>query len=322
MTSLTVIVPATDGRVTLGRAVAAIRRAEAGPEELILVEEPAGLGPAAARNIGAERARGEVLVFIDADVEVHGDVFARIRDAFDLDPGLVAVFGSYDDDPGGGGLVSDFRDLLHHHVHHRAAGAATTFWAGLGAIRRDVFFELGGFDEQRFDRPSVEDIELGSRLHANRRSVILDPRIQGKHLKTWTLGSMMRTDLLSRGVPWMRLVLEGRTDANALNLGWRHRISTGASVSFLVALLRGRFRWAGRAAALVLVLDGRFYALLLRRGGLRLLVFGVLLHVVHRLMAVAALPLAIVGHLRATNESARRRPRVSSADAGAPPNHE
>ena len=38
-------------------------------------------GPAYARNRGAEVARGDVLVFIDADVVVHGDTLSRTRAA-------------------------------------------------------------------------------------------------------------------------------------------------------------------------------------------------------------------------------------------------
>lgn len=287
-----------------------------------MVDQPSGLGPAAARNRGSHQARGDILVFVDADVEVHEDTFALIRDAFERDPSLAAVFGSYDDDPGGGGVVSDFRDLLHHHVHQRSAGAATTFWAGLGAIRREVMLELGGFDERRFLRPSVEDIELGGRLHRHGCPVLLDPRIQGKHLKKWTLGSMTKTDLLSRGVPWLRLVLEGRTGASALNLGWRHRLSTAASALLVVGLLRRSSRLAGTMLPLLMVLDGPFYRLLFRRRGLRLVVAGVPLHLVHRLTSVAAVPVALGGHLRARKRTRQRTPRPKSGDGAARPSRE
>src|SRR5437588_11392284 len=103
MVTLSVVIPATDRRATLDRALAAVERAASAPEEVIVVDRPFRLGPAAARNIGSRRATGDVLVFIDADVEVHQDVFDRVRAAFDRDPGLTALFGSYDDDPGGGG---------------------------------------------------------------------------------------------------------------------------------------------------------------------------------------------------------------------------
>jgi glycosyltransferase involved in cell wall biosynthesis len=164
MTSLAAVIPATDGRPTWRRSVQSIEAALAAPEEIIVVDIPHRAGPAAACNEGARRARAEVLVFVDSDVEVHSDAFVRIRNAYESDAQLVGIFGSYDDDPGGGGLVSDFRNLLHHHVHHGAAGAATTFWAGVGAIRRDVFLAEGGFDDTRFPEPSVADIELGMRL--------------------------------------------------------------------------------------------------------------------------------------------------------------
>jgi GT2 family glycosyltransferase len=296
VTTLTVVIPATDRRATLGRAVDAVHRAAGIPEELIVVDRPGHLGPAAARNLGSRQATGDVLVFVDADIEVHGDVFARIRSAFENDTSLAAIFGSYDDDPGAEGIVSDFRNLLHHHVHQEGAGAATTFWAGLGAIRRDVFLALGGFDEERFPKPSVEDIELGMRLHAQGGRIVLDPAIQGKHLKDWTLASMTTTDLLRRGVPWLRLVFENHPGSTALNLGWRHRIGTGASLVLLVGLVRRNPLLVGSTLAFLIALDRRFYLLLLRRRGARAMAMGVPLHVVHRLTGAAAVPIAITSH--------------------------
>ena len=307
MVTLTVVIPATDRRATLDRVVEAVKRATAGPEEVIVVDRPRHLGPAAARNLGSQRANGDVLVFLDADVEVHDDAFARIRASFDNDPELTAVFGSYDDDPGGRGIVSDFRNLLHHHVHHEGAGFATTFWAGLGAVRRDAFVRVGGFDEERFPLPSIEDIELGMRLRRHGGRILLDPTIQGKHLKSWTFAGMTETDLLRRGVPWLRLLLEERSSSTALNIGWRHRFGTGASVLLLAMLVRRNLRLAGVILALLIVLDRPFYELLLHRRGGRMLAAGVPLHIVHRLTSAAAVPVALTAHLL-RNPNRRRDP--------------
>jgi GT2 family glycosyltransferase len=229
-------------------------------------------------------------------VEVHEDAFTRIRAAFDEDPELDAVFGSYDDDPPGGSLVSDFRNLLHHHVHHQNAGAATTFWAGLGAVRRDVFLRLGGFDEKRFPLSSIEDVELGIRLTRDCARIVLDPRIQGTHLKRWTLAGMTQTDLLRRGVPWVRMMLEDDSHSTALNLGWRHRAGSIGSLLLLTSLPGRRLRRAAGLLAFLVVLDRHFYELLLRRRGSRQLAAGVPLHLLHRLVAAAAIPVGLLAH--------------------------
>src|SRR5215217_3961322 len=133
---LSAVIPATDRPATLERCVAALQAADDPPDEIIVVHGPPRLGPAGARNAGAAVARGSVLLFVDSDVVVHRDAVRAVRAAMTEDPGLTALFGSYDDRPSEHGAVSTFRNMLHHYVHHSSPGPATTFWAGLGAVRR------------------------------------------------------------------------------------------------------------------------------------------------------------------------------------------
>jgi len=294
---LTAIVPATNRPATLERCVGAIQAAETPPEEVIVVTEAPGPGPAAARNEGARRAGGDVLVFVDADVLPRPDAFARIRAAFTEDPGLVALIGSYDDAPEAPGVVSRFRNLLHHHTHQLAGGSAETFWAGLGAVRRNAFLAVGGFDQERYRVPSVEDIDLGLRLGAEGATIRLDPALQGTHLKAWTLAEMVRTDLLRRGIPWIGLLLRSGRRSQALNLGWRQRLSAAASVLVAGALLARRAGVAASALLALVALNRRFYALLSRRLGPGAAALGVALHVLHYLVSALALPLGVLAHL-------------------------
>jgi GT2 family glycosyltransferase len=289
---LSAIVPATDTPPQLDRCLAAIRAAEQPPDELIVVETADRPGPAAARNAGAERAHGDVLVFVDSDVVAHRDAFARVRAAF-ADPALAAVFGSYDDAPEAPGVVSGFRNLLHHFVHQHSAGEATTFWAGLGAIRRETFSRAGGFDAERYPASSIEDIELGMRLVASGARIRLDPAIQGTHLKHWTLASMVRTDLHGRGVPWVVLLARERAAPTGLNLGWRHRLSAAASIVLVASLATRRPRQATLAAGALVVLNADFYALLLKQRGPAEAAAGVGLHALHHLTGAAAVPLGL-----------------------------
>ncbi|MFP3899688.1 MAG: glycosyltransferase family 2 protein [Acidimicrobiia bacterium] len=289
MPALSVTIPATDTPATLTNCLAAIAGADEAPDEVIVVDRPTSLSAAAARNAGARRASGDIVVFVDADVEVHADAFRRIRQAFAADPELTAVYGSYDDAPARGGTVSAFRNLLHHHVHQESAGPAETFWTGLGAIRRRALLDAGGFDERRFPHPSVEDIDLGSRLHAGGARIVLDPAIQGTHLKAWTLRSMVWTDLARRGVPWVALQVRNRRLCSTLNLGWRHRLSAAAVVIAVAStMLVPVVTVVGLGA--VVGLNRGFYGLLARRLGPTRAAAGVALHCLHHLIAFVAVP--------------------------------
>ena len=304
---LSAIVPATDAPATLERCLAAIAAAEEPPEETIVVDSADLPGPAAARNEGARRATGDLLVFVDADVEPHRDAFARLRAAFAADPGLDALFGSYDDDPADPALVSRFRNLLHHHVHQEGAGPAETFWAGLGAIRRESFLAVGGFDAERYPAAAIEDVELGLRLTASGARIALDPLFQGRHLKAWTLPAMVQTDFARRGLPWTELLLDGRGGSEALNLGRRHRLSALAAGGVIAGGLARRPRLAAGSLAALLVLNAPFYRLLVRREGAARAGAGVALHVVHHVTGSAAAVTALARTVRRGRSARARR---------------
>jgi lipopolysaccharide/colanic/teichoic acid biosynthesis glycosyltransferase/GT2 family glycosyltransferase len=298
--TITAVVPATNRPATLEACLTGLRQAKDGPDEIVVVEDPSIRSPAAARNEGAARASGDVLVFVDADVVVHRDAFARIREAFAADPELVGLFGSYDDGLPTAGRVATFRNLLHHHVHQRCAGQASTFWSGLGAVRRDVFLDFGGFDAKQFAHASVEDIELGMRLASRGHRLVLNPSIQGTHLKDWTVWQMVHTDFLRRGVPWVRLILRnpGELPTTTLNLSWQHRLSALLSLVGVGGLL-GRRRISASVALLGLVgVNHRFYLLLGRRHGMTTLALGFALHLLHHLVSIASAPCGVVAHLR------------------------
>jgi cellulose synthase/poly-beta-1,6-N-acetylglucosamine synthase-like glycosyltransferase len=295
---LSVIVPATDDPATIDRCRDAIAAAEEAPSDVLVVETAPGEGAAHARNAGALEASGNVLVFVDADVAVHADAFVRIRQTFERDPGLTAVFGSYDDTPSAPGVVSVFRNLLHHHVHQTENTPAQTFWSGLGAIRRPAFEALGGFDTVMPAPSSVEDIELGMRLVSQGGRIELDPNLRCTHMKPWTFANMLRTDLVRRGAPWVGLLVAERRLPASLNLRWRHRASAACWVMAVVSVVRRRRLALLAALSLSGWLNRSFYGLLRDRHGDRYAAIGFLLHGIHHLTAVASVPLGVAIYLR------------------------
>lgn len=256
-TTISVVIPVHQGESLLEQCLSHLRAGSDLPDEIIVVDDGSTdasgktalrhgatvlrserrRGPAHARNLGARAARSEVLLFVDADVLPAPDLVERMRSAFARDATLDALLGSYDDAPASPGFVSQYKNLMHCFVHRRAHRAASTFWSGCGAIRRRVFLGIGGFDEV-YDRPAIEDIELGYRLVADGHRIELDPTLTVKHLKHWTLQSLVRCDVFDRGIPWTELIWRHRSMPNDLNLRTDQRWSV-LLVAGLVALTFG-----------------------------------------------------------------------------------
>jgi GT2 family glycosyltransferase len=248
---LSVIIPVYNGGDHLDRCLTFLALSDAPPFEFIVVDDGSTdasaetarrhgaivlstegrCGPARARNVGAAVATGSILLFIDSDVTVYPDTLSKIAAEFAADPNLDAVMGSYDDEPSAPNFMSQYRNLMHCFVHQNSKRDASTFWAGCGAIRRNVFCDFNGFDE-KYRSAAIEDIELGYRMSAAGRKLALSPDIRVKHLKRWSLRSMMKADFFHRAIPWSELAIRSGRLPNDLNL----RISQRISVSLVFVL--------------------------------------------------------------------------------------
>lgn len=229
-------------------------------------------GPARARNRGVERSSRDFVLFVDADIAVPDDLVSRVVDGLSAHPEAVAVIGSYDDEPGDSGFLSQYRNLLHHFVHQGGREEASTFWSGCGAVDRSAFEAVGGFD-QRYREPIIEDIELGARLIRGGFSIRLVKSLQVKHLKRWRWWEMLKTDLWHRAVPWTELMLRDGNLVNDLNVDHRSRVSVALAFGVVVAVAASLFWWPGLAvgglgACLLAGVNHRFFRFIFRKRGL------------------------------------------------------
>jgi glycosyltransferase involved in cell wall biosynthesis len=248
-------------------------------------------GPARARNLGAEAAAGDVLLFIDADVCIEESTLARVAEAFEHDETLDALIGSYDDDPAELNFLSQYKNLMHCFVHQHGCRRASTFWTGCGAIRRSVFIACGGFDEH-YTRPSIEDIELGARLIRGGRKIELDAGLTVKHLKHWTFLELLESDIRDRAIPWTILMLRERNIPNDLNVQWSQRVS---AVLVFLALALALVCWPASALALAITtaLNHRFYGFLAWRRGFWFALRAIPLHWLYFVYSGAAFAAAL-----------------------------
>jgi glycosyltransferase involved in cell wall biosynthesis len=187
--SISIIVPAYNEEALLGatlRALDEARRTLAEPSEIIVVDDGstdrtgdiAAAGGArvvrvqlrqiaGARNAGARAARGDLLVFVDADTIVPPDVLAAAVAA--VRQGAVG---------GGAGVAADSNEprwgpptiAFVVWLMRQVGWAAGCFFF----IRRDVFERVGGFDERYF---ASEEIHLSRAAKRHGRFVILRQQV-------------------------------------------------------------------------------------------------------------------------------------------------
>jgi GT2 family glycosyltransferase len=128
-----------------------------------IVTTPQNVGISAARNFGAQRAKGEWLAFLDDDDYFLPDKQERQINYLEAHPQVKALGGGLNmvtpegrEEYWGGGTK---RPLT---VPDALCYTASMSQALM--IRRDIFLELGGFDSRL---PCMEDYEFGIRLVAS-----------------------------------------------------------------------------------------------------------------------------------------------------------
>ncbi len=172
-------------------------------------------------------------------------------------------------------------------MHQSSEPVSRTFWAGFGAVRREAFMSVGGFDE-RFERPSMEDVDFGYRLSAAGYQIRLEHELRVCHLKRWTLTSLVEADVLYRGIPWTQLILrEGRAE-NDLNLRTSYRVAVVlAYLTVALAVAAVWYPWllvpATLSLAGIVSLNLPLYRFFLSRRGL--------------LFTIGVVPLQLLYHL-------------------------
>ncbi len=320
-TTISLIIPTDRADDAFRCCLAGVYRADPAPDEVIVVvdggdemalriaasfgatvaQTPVRAGPAGARNAGALLASGDILFFVDADVLIPADSLGRVAGAFQAEPHLAGLFGSYDTSPAAPGFLSQYKNLLHHYVHQTSREEASTFWSGCGAMRRDVFLGLGGYSVS-YLMPSIEDIELGYRLRAAGYRIRLLKSLQVKHLKAWTITSLLRADFFGRALPWSELILRSANMVNDLNVTVTSRWCVVLTYVLLSSLLVA-WRWPAAlrvallSATALLALNAPLYRFFARQRGVLFALAAIPWHWLYYLYSGLAFAIALTRHI-------------------------
>nr|MDO8086958.1 glycosyltransferase [Candidatus Sigynarchaeum springense] len=195
---VSVIVPAYNEPDYLDLCLAAISQSSYADYEVIVVDDgstiplqevvdkhgfkyiriKANHGPATARNVGAGRARGDILLFIDSDVRVRPDTIEKVAFAYN-DPRINAYQGLASKSPLNNGFGPQLMALRWYFML-KDIRVASFVYSHVFSIRRKIFEEIGGFDES-FRPPGFGDeFEIGQRLR-KKHVIHVDPELLVDH---------------------------------------------------------------------------------------------------------------------------------------------
>jgi GT2 family glycosyltransferase len=206
---LTVIISTHRGVESLERCLRALSEEGLDPEQLVVLD-----GGSTARNAAAYAADGEVLVFIDGDAIVRPGWAGALRQAFaDGAPVAAGAISS----AGPQGLIGGYESRWRRHDEHGCNGFLPFASGAHLAIRRDVFLQLGGFDESS---QLTADVDLSLRAQLAGYPIVFVPAAELVYEPSLSLGGLLKermrrarsdrmTERRFRRFPFMRLEHSG-----------------------------------------------------------------------------------------------------------------
>ena len=216
-------------------------------------------GAAAARNAGARAARAQILLFVDSDSEAASDVVRWARRSL-ANPTYGAAIGAPHPRPLNPGGFRDFWALLKSECLPPDEEAGS-FYPAIGAIRRDLFLRLGGFDS-KFQGASVEDFEFSSRLKDAGVRTRFEPRLTVRFSYPGAARNLRQS--FSRAGKWMILRWGNLSfDRHTTTTRQAAAMLLGAAIGPLtLAAILGWIPWVGAVAGWIVygVVIGPFLA--------------------------------------------------------------
>ena len=163
-------------------------------KNLILIENKKNQGAAKSRNIGAKKANGKYLLFLDVDTKVHSQCLSAIFQKFEKNPQIGAIQAKLDT---GGHFLTPFGfpyEIPAGKKEKLIFGART---AGM-AIRKDLFEKIKGFDEDYFIYG--EDTDLSWRVWLAGKKVLYLPQAKVYHFGKSSLTKKTSERIFYEGV--------------------------------------------------------------------------------------------------------------------------
>ena len=163
-----------------------VQKAEKYHYEIIKLEEQKN--PGAARNRGAEKASGDILVFVDSDIVLCSDSIEKIS-AYASEADTDVVSGTYAADMPQTNYFGQFQNLMAAYRQSNLPEVVTFTNSAFCAVKRKAFEAVGGYDGTM---PYYEDVEIGHRFTQNGFKCKSKPDLKVVHLKQFSHLGLLR----------------------------------------------------------------------------------------------------------------------------------
>ncbi len=161
--------------------------------DLQIVRPPENLGRARARNLGIERARGDILLLLDSDIEPVPDYVSLHVTLHRNRPRAVGVGAlRYPDYLSGKALAQYYSSRGGARLQPGTPLPGKAFISCLASFRRTLIEEVGAFDPA-FRVYGGEDLDLGLRFRKAGAELTYLPEAVGYHHHLRDLDEVMRT---------------------------------------------------------------------------------------------------------------------------------
>jgi glycosyltransferase involved in cell wall biosynthesis len=169
-------------------------------------------GAGAARNTGAAKAVGEILLFIDSDIEIYPNTISNIANEFKLDKRISALTAMIAKENRFKNFFSLYKTAFFRWSVSNMGSEVAYICTSCAAIRKSMFQQIGGFSE-KYKGASWEDVEIGLEIIKNQGVIRFTNKIEVIHNKKLNIKTIIKSDY-SRTVDLIKLLTSNRKQIN------------------------------------------------------------------------------------------------------------